>query len=54
VREAVSPRELNHFNQRRSVTITANLAPGYSLGEALKFMDETPRAQCCRPAMPPS
>ena len=38
---AVSPRELNHFNQRRSVTITANLAPGYSLGEALKFMDET-------------
>jgi multidrug efflux pump len=41
VREAVSPRELNHFNQRRSVTITANLAPGYSLGEALKFMDDT-------------
>jgi multidrug efflux pump len=40
IREAVSPRELNHFNQRRSVTITANLAPGYSLGEALKFMDE--------------
>jgi multidrug efflux pump len=40
VREAVSPRELNHFNQRRSVTITANLAPGYSLGEALTFMDE--------------
>jgi multidrug efflux pump len=40
VREAVSPRELNHFNQRRSVSITANLAPGYSLGEALKFMDE--------------
>ncbi|MCA0241263.1 MAG: efflux RND transporter permease subunit [Proteobacteria bacterium] len=40
VREAVSPRELNHFNQRRSVTITANLAPGYSLGEGLQFMDE--------------
>jgi multidrug efflux pump len=40
VREAVSPRELNHFNQRRSVTITANLAPNYSLGEALAFMDE--------------
>jgi multidrug efflux pump len=39
VREAVSPRELNHFNQRRSVTITANLAPTYSLGEALQFMD---------------
>jgi multidrug efflux pump len=41
VREAVSPRELNHFNQRRSVTITANLAPGYALGDALKFMDDT-------------
>ena len=41
VREAVSPRELNHFNQRRSVSITANLAPGYSLGEALAFMDQT-------------
>ena len=40
VREAVSPRELNHFNQRRSVSITANLAPGYALGEALQFMDE--------------
>ncbi|MEL4178685.1 efflux RND transporter permease subunit [Roseateles sp. PN1] len=41
VREAVSPRELNHFNQRRSVAFTANLAPGYSLGEGLAFMDAT-------------
>jgi multidrug efflux pump len=41
VRESVSPRELNHFNQRRSVTLTANLAPGYALGEALEFMDAT-------------
>jgi multidrug efflux pump len=41
IRESVSPRELNHFNQRRSVSITANLAPGYSLGEALQFMDAT-------------
>jgi multidrug efflux pump len=39
IREAVSPRELNHFNQRRSVTITANLRPDYSLGEALEYMD---------------
>jgi multidrug efflux pump len=43
VREAVSPRELNHFNQRRSVSITANLARDYSLGEALAFMDTTAR-----------
>jgi len=48
VREAVSPRELNHFNQRRSVTITANLAPDYTLGEALAFMDST--AQTLLPA----
>jgi len=41
VRESVSPRELNHFNQRRSVALTANLAPGYSMGEALEFMDQT-------------
>jgi len=41
IRESVSPRELNHFNQRRSVSISANLAPDYSLGEALQFMDAT-------------
>lgn len=41
VKESVSPRELNHFGQRRSVTITANLSPEYSLGEALAFMDST-------------
>ena len=41
VRESVSPRELNHFGQRRSVSITASLASDYSLGEALKFMDQT-------------
>jgi len=40
VREAVAPRELNHFSQRRAVTITANLAPNYSLGEALDFLDQ--------------
>jgi multidrug efflux pump len=41
VRESVSPRELNHFNQRRSVSITASLAPGYTQGEALAFMNAT-------------
>ena len=41
VKESVSPRELNHFGQRRSATITANLSPDYSLGEALNFMDAT-------------
>ncbi len=41
VDEAVSPRELNHFGQRRAVTITANLAPGYAMGEALAFLEQT-------------
>ncbi len=44
-RVAVAPRELNHFGQRRSATITANLAPGYSLGEALAFMEGVVRAE---------
>lgn len=40
-REVVVPRELNHFGQRRSASITANLSPEYSMGEALDFMDAT-------------
>jgi multidrug efflux pump len=43
VRESVAPRELNHFSQRRAVTITANLAPDYSLGQALDFLDQVGR-----------
>lgn len=42
-REVVVPRELNHFGQRRSASITANVAPDYSLGEALQFMEQTAR-----------
>ena len=38
VNEVVVPRELNHFGQRRSASITANISPTYSLGEALTFM----------------
>lgn len=39
LREVVVPRELNHFGQRRSASITANLAPELALGEALNIMD---------------
>ncbi len=38
-REVVVPRELNHFGQRRSASLTANLAPELALGEALEIMD---------------
>jgi multidrug efflux pump len=41
--ETVAARELNHFGQRRAVTITANLAPGTSLGEAIDFLEESAR-----------
>ncbi|MBA4261690.1 MAG: multidrug transporter AcrB [Comamonadaceae bacterium] len=39
LREVVVPRELNHFGQRRSASITANLAPELALGDALQLMD---------------
>jgi multidrug efflux pump len=35
VQEGVGPRELNHFRRVRSATITAGLAPSFTLGEAL-------------------
>ncbi|WAC29223.1 efflux RND transporter permease subunit [Ancylobacter sp. SL191] len=43
VRETVAPQELKRFNQLRSATISANLAPGFAQGEALAFLDETAR-----------
>jgi multidrug efflux pump len=39
VQEDVAPKELNHFNRVRSATLTANLAPGVSLGQALDDLD---------------
>ena len=41
VRESVSPKELNRFNQLRAAKISGNLAPGYSLGEALDYLEAT-------------
>ena len=39
VTETVAAKELNHFNKLRSATISAGLAPGYSMGEALDWME---------------
>lgn len=39
VNETVAPKELNHYNRVRSATITANLVPGISLGQALSDLD---------------
>ncbi len=40
LREGVSPKNLNHFNRLRSATVNAEIAPGASLGEGLKAMQE--------------
>ncbi|MBU4609821.1 efflux RND transporter permease subunit [Achromobacter sp. GG226] len=40
VREGASAQSLNHFNRLRAAQISADLAPGYSLGEALAAMQE--------------
>ena len=40
VEEKVSPRELNHFNRVRAATITASLAPGVTIGQALSDLDK--------------
>jgi len=39
VSETVAAKELNHFNRQRAAIISANIAPGYTLGEALEYMD---------------
>ena len=43
VRETVAPRELNHLNQLRAVTVSANVGSGYTLGEALAHLESTAR-----------
>ena len=45
LKETVAPKELNHFNRLRAAIITASLAPGYTLGEALDFMEGAARAE---------
>ncbi len=49
INETVAPKELNHFNRVRSATITANLAPGASLGQVLDDLD-----RIWRDELPPS
>ncbi|WP_395771191.1 efflux RND transporter permease subunit [Arenimonas sp.] len=39
VSETVAAKELNHFNKMRAAVISAGLAPGYSQGEALSWME---------------
>jgi multidrug efflux pump len=43
VKEGVGPRELHHFQRVRAATITAGLAPGFTLGEALDSLNRIAR-----------
>ena len=45
LKETVAPKELNHFNRLRAAIVTASLAPGYTLGEALDFMEQVAREE---------
>ncbi len=49
IKEGVAPQSLNHFNRLRSVKISGTLAPGYTIDEALKFMDAA-----AKNALPPT
>ena len=39
LREEATAAALNRYNRMRSITISASLAPGYSLGEALEYLE---------------
>jgi len=49
VQEGVSPQSLNHFQRLRAVTVSGQMAPGYTLGDVLPVMDATARR-----VLPPS
>jgi multidrug efflux pump len=41
VSEGVAPKNLNHFQKLRSATVSAGLAPGYTVGQAVDYMQAT-------------
>jgi len=41
IEEVASAHKLSHTNKQKSITLKANLGEGYTLGEALDFLDET-------------
>jgi multidrug efflux pump len=38
--EVVAPQELNRFDRMRAITLRANLAEGYALGDALAYLEQ--------------
>jgi multidrug efflux pump len=43
--EVAGPAELKRFDRLRSITVSATLNPGYSLGEALDYMEDLVRSE---------
>jgi multidrug efflux pump len=43
--ETVAPKELNHFNRLRAAIVTGSLAPGYTLDQALDFLEQAAREE---------
>ncbi len=43
--ERASSSRLNRYNRMRSITITANLADGYTLGEALEYLENVVKTE---------
>ncbi len=41
IKEMPAPQALNHFDRMRAVTVSAGLADGFTLGQALDYLDET-------------
>jgi multidrug efflux pump len=43
--DQAGPAQLNRYNRLRAVTITASLAPGYTLGQALDYLESIIRSE---------
>jgi multidrug efflux pump len=43
IENRAGPSKLNRYNRMRAVTISASLAPGYSLGDALEYLEQVVR-----------
>ncbi len=45
LQDQAGPAQLNRYNRTRAVTISANLAEGYTLGEALEYLEGIIRSE---------
>jgi multidrug efflux pump len=43
IEERIGPRQLNHYNRVRSFTLSASMAPGFTLGQALDSLNGAAR-----------